>query len=296
MKQILNPYVSRALVRRWPFRGQNRIANLLGLNFASLPDGDLVEAEDGRRFKIHSDGMYWRLFLDGTYNAEETDMMRRLVGKGDIVADIGANFGWYTTLFSKCVGENGHVFAFEPTPTIHAELREHIALNDCTSNVTLNDCGLGNMRSEKTIFTFKGLPHGHSSLSTLGREDTVASEINIVTLDEYINENNIARIDWAKIDVEGSEMMVLEGAKNLLASNNAPMWIIEMNQVTSGAFGYNPQDLLNYLVDQAQYDSFIVFRDDKFSQLEQFDDVNHGEMVICAKRLIHSERISGILC
>ncbi len=290
----MDPYRVRRMVRCWPFRGRYRLARLLGLHVATLPEGDVVRVEDGRRFRIHRDGMYFRLFMEGSYHTEETEMFRLVVRPGDVVADIGANFGWYTTLFARIVGPTGRVHAFEPSPRIVDEFAEQVALNCLPHVVVLNQLALGDEPGKKTLHTFSGLPHGCSSLSTLGRDDATDFEVEVVTLDDYMENAHIDGLDLAKCDVEGAEMSVLAGAQKLLVSERAPIWLIEMNENTSCAFGYVPGDALQYLANVAGYDTFLAYRRRRFVALADAEAYEHGEVILCARAELHEHRLPAL--
>jgi len=67
-----------------------------------LPDNVLVYATDGRKFHINlNERIYRSLYFLGVYEPNENKILSRIIRPGNIVTDIGANFGWYTTLFAK---------------------------------------------------------------------------------------------------------------------------------------------------------------------------------------------------
>lgn len=293
----MNPYLARTIIRHWPFRGKTRLLpSLLGLNVSTLPEGDIVEANDGRRFRIHRDGMYWKLFKDGSYNLDETEMLRLVAHPGDIIADVGANFGWYTTLFARIVGPKGHVHAFEPSPRIFCELQENVELNELSSVVSLNQFALGKQQGYSTLYTFSGLPHGHSSLCDLDRNDAASCEVEVRTLDDYLRYTGVPRLHLVKCDVEGSEMAVLEGAKEVIGSENPPLWAIEMNDKTSAKFGCAPPDFLKFLSEVGGYDTFLAYRSRSFVSLESFDAYKPGETLLCGRSKSHpGERLAKFI-
>src|SRR5439155_8525308 len=94
-----------------------------------IPDGCVVRARHGLKVRVHADGMYTRLFLFGEYEPANSEIYRRLVHPGDVVFDVGANFGWYTGLLARQVAPRGKFHAFEPLPTVAALTRDTIAMN-----------------------------------------------------------------------------------------------------------------------------------------------------------------------
>lgn len=69
------------------------------------------------------------LSLKGVHEEFETELVKRMIKRGDVVLDIGANIGYYTLIFAKIVGEDGKVFAFEPDPTNFALLKRNVEIN-----------------------------------------------------------------------------------------------------------------------------------------------------------------------
>ena len=66
----------------------------------------------------------------GRYEPQETQLLRQLLGPGDVFADVGANWGYYTLAAASFVGETGRVVAFEPEPRLFALLEANVAAND----------------------------------------------------------------------------------------------------------------------------------------------------------------------
>jgi hypothetical protein len=150
------------------------------------------------------------------------------------------------------------------------------------------------------LYTFGDLPHLCSALTNFGRTDTRSWEVKVVTLDELFESGILPQVDIIKVDVEGSEMSVLNGASRLL-SNLPPIWILEMNDMTSRAFNYRPADLLYRLQEYADYEfvriptpwSLPLTR--KYAQsMFSPEDYEDGDNVICYVREIHCERLKGL--
>ncbi|MCA9582180.1 MAG: FkbM family methyltransferase, partial [Myxococcales bacterium] len=224
------------------------------------------------------------------YAASETRMMRYLVLPGDTVADIGANFGWYTTLFAQAVGPDGKVLAFEPATRTHAELREHVEMNDLDARVVRIKNGLGKEPGSFTLHSFPGQGHGLSSLSALGESEVETETIEVVTLDSVARERGVGRFDLLKVDVEGAEWDVFRGAGEVLSKH--PLIAVEINEHTAAHFGYRPNDMLWWLGSIHGYNAFFAYRRDHFVELTSPDDARHAEMIICARKEVHGDRIA----
>lgn len=226
-------------VRRWGRR-------VLG---GRLPE--MIAQCDGHRFIVpHGDKMYASVFLEGLYEPGVSVFMRRWLRSGDTVADIGANHGWFSLLMAAVVGEAGTVLAFEPMPAMVGAWRRNFALNPHLS-AELSTTALGADAGSLDIHLFRGLPHGHASMSTLGRSDYVATTVAVDRLDEHVG--RASTVDFIKLDVEGSELAVLRGAEGLISGRRSPSWLIEVNYTTADACGYAPGDIVEYLMERHPY-------------------------------------------
>ena len=146
--------------------------------------------------------------LLGRYEPQQSALFERTLKPGDTVFDVGAHAGYYTLLASRLVGPEGHVFAFEPNPRNLACLRRHVRLNRC-DNVTVVEAAVARHTGAMRFDTSRG--SGRGRLCADG-----AAEVATVSLDQFAEERGIVP-SLIKIDVEGSEVEVLEGARRLLA-------------------------------------------------------------------------------
>jgi FkbM family methyltransferase len=181
----------------------------------------------------------------GVYEPVETNLVRERVTAGNIAVDIGANFGWYTTLFSDLVGPTGLVHAFEPVPDTFEVLKTNCRLNACR-NVLLNNCALGDRDGTAMIHQFPGEPSGHASLLERPNGSSVASVCTIQTLDDYmVRFNRVCH--FIKCDVEGAELAVLRGASALIRTSK-PLILLEVNTNTLVLAGHGPVSLLRFIL------------------------------------------------
>jgi FkbM family methyltransferase len=271
-----------------PFKGKERILTFLLKTYKILhntPEKIIMTASDGRRFNADLyDRIYSSLYFTGYYEKNETLYMERAIQKGDIVLDIGANFGWYTTLFSKLVGERGQVHVFEPVPWIFELLISNVQLNNLPDNINLNNVALGDREEEIGINVFKSLSHGHASISSLGRNDNEVFPAKMERLDDYLKKNlHDKNIRLIKMDVEGAEMLVIKGSENLLRNANNIKIIFEINFETSSAFGYAPVDLFMQLSEYGFGDFNKIIRGGKPQEIEDLNIIEHGDNIVCSK-------------
>ncbi|PEC08072.1 FkbM family methyltransferase [Bacillus toyonensis] len=238
----------------------------------------IVHLQDGRKF-------YWNpnsydslngFIRIGNWEPESVHILEKLIKDGDCVVDVGANFGWYTTLFANYTGSKGKVHSFEPLKHMNNELISNVNLNEY-QNVTINELGLGEANSLKKFYYPKTRGSMFSSLKKHSKNnDYIEYTCRFITLDSYIKDNNINCIDLIKLDVEGAELLVLNGAKNLLSSKKAPILTLEVSQSLSSSFNYTPKYLEDFLK-QYNYLLFTISKELKLkpvSSLEGLETLN----------------------
>lgn len=146
----------------------------------------------------------------GSYELEKRLLFERIVQVNDIVYDIGAHVGFYTLLAAKLVYKYGRVFAFEPHPRNVLYLKEHLRINNI-SNVEIVARVVADIDGETYFDIESGSFQGH-----IVREGTTC--LPKIGLDSHVFSHGIPLPNCIKIDVEGSELLVLTGAREILTS------------------------------------------------------------------------------
>jgi FkbM family methyltransferase len=164
----------------------------------------------GRGFDSMASGL---VFGKG-YEVGTTKLFQKLVKSGMNIIDIGAHIGYYTVLASRLVGENGKVWAFEPEPRNFSELRKNIILNQ-SNNVSYYRMAVGDkIKMSELYYSTKW--SGECSLVEIKQRPKDKVSVEVVTLDEALKDHHV---DIIKMDVDGGEMMVLDGARKLIEQN-----------------------------------------------------------------------------
>lgn len=136
------------------------------------------------------------------------------LAEGDYVLDAGANIGMFSVIASHAVGVSGKIFAFEPLQEISNVLEENIRKNNCT-NISIENKILG--ETNKEVEFFYNLDSNYNAASkTLKHDGDKVVHLEQVTLDTYVEKNNITKVDFIKADIEGAERDLLKGAEMTL--------------------------------------------------------------------------------
>ncbi len=174
-----------------------------------------------------------RMFYLNWHDRSETRLLERMIRPGWVAFDVGANFGYYTLLFARLVGPTGCVYSFEPASANYERLRRNIALNN-VSNVRAYRVALGDRCGEASLIAHST---GNPAEIRVGRTDEQGSETTaLTTLDQAVEAERLRRLDFIKVDIEGSELRFLAGAKKTL-SQFRPMMMIETHPAALGGFG-----------------------------------------------------------
>ena len=144
----------------------------------------------------------------GSYELEKQQLFEKTIQAGKVVFDLGANVGFYTLLSSVLVGSKGKVVAFEPLPRNLVFLRQHMSINH-VDNVTIMDAAVSDTTG---TITFDTGPH--SSMGKIAENGTL--KVTTVVLDTLFEMGEIPAPDYMKIDIEGAELMALQGATRVL--------------------------------------------------------------------------------
>lgn len=147
----------------------------------------------------------------GEFSEGEVAMFRQLLHPGDVVVEAGANFGTHTVAMAQMVGAQGAVFAFEPQRLVYQVLTANVALNSLY-NVTTLHAGLGAKPGSIRVPALDPA-HGHNfgGLSISGH--AAGEEVAVLTVDSM----GLPQCSLLKVDVEGMEYEVLEGARQTIA-------------------------------------------------------------------------------
>ncbi len=179
------------------------------------------------------------------YEPIETAFFKRNVRAGHRVIDIGANIGYYTLIFARQVGSEGHVYGFEPEPENFALLTRNVALNKY-SNVTLENAAISSSEGILDLYLNEN-NRGDHQLYDAGDARTCV-RVKTTSIDAYFQRQDIP-IDFIKMDIQGWEPAAIEGMKELLVANHHLVLVTEFWPQGMVAAGHDPGTFISSLVE-----------------------------------------------
>ncbi len=194
------------------------------------------------KFWIQSHQSYW-LFKNYIMDYDEFVFIEKLSRKGDVIFDIGANIGVYSMWFDKSIKGEGRIFSFEPDSNNLKKFQYNLKLNNNVNAIKLYDCAVSN--SKGFIEFFSGLDE-QSSISFATDQDYNSTKVETISIDDFCNENAISIINYLKIDVEGAEYLVLEGANGMLSNQAIKIIQLELNDHISN-FNFKIEDVVKMM-------------------------------------------------
>jgi FkbM family methyltransferase len=231
------------------------------------------------------------IYANRIWESIETRLITANVRPGDMVIDLGANIGYYTTICSRLVGPTGQVHAFEPDDKNFLTLQLNLALNNIQNvkpvkAVVSDSEGIAvfELRSQVNDGAHM-VVHGDSQAEG-GFARTCHPKL---TLDQYLKHNpQIDRINFIKMDTQGSEPFILKGAQDAIRSNrNHLKMVIEFDPVWVQSIGG---------VDPVEYLSWIESMGFKLFHIDKLSDsvVQLGDKKVFVERVKASDGVSWV--
>jgi len=240
-------------------RGKFRLLNEIYFKFLS-PKGEkwiTSSLSYGLRMKINiAEFLQAHLYLFGSYELPTVKFIRSFLSQGGTALDIGAQIGYLTLVCATAGERKTRVFSFEPEPVNIGQFQTNVGLNNL-NNVTLVPKAVSSQPGVIKLYLSNDFNSG--THSTIADDPNVSSqfvEVPCITLDDFVSENDLRTVDLIKIDVEGAELEVIQGAANILQSKY-PTLIIELSEGIQASRGYSTP-AFNQMMSDFGYSPYLI--------------------------------------
>ena len=190
----------------------------------------MINVKNGCKLHLipNDPGISLELTRFGIHEPVTTQIVQEKIKPGMICLDCGGNIGYYATLESNLVGKEGRVIAIEPSPVNVKYLEKNLKLQN-QENFEVHNLACGNTDGEITFVV-----HKISNMCRVANEGETESEdkkfvkIPVKKLDTFLADKKLPRLDLLRMDIEGSELRLFEGAVKTIRKYK-PMIQIELH-------------------------------------------------------------------
>ena len=222
----------------------------------------------------------WKLILDkddvamsgylalGSYEPETIKHFKDSLKEGATAVDIGTNIGYYTIIAGKKIGPRGKVFAYEPNKDSFSLLKQNIEINNFC-NVTPLNIALSDSSGERVLyFGDNKCTHSFADNRKTGKNQVVTTD----TLDNSLKKYGSPRVDVIKMDIEGAEILALEGMTETIERSPGLIIFTEFYPKAIKRLGKSPIKFLERFR-ELNFSIFIISEDKKgLIPLKDFED------------------------
>ena len=226
------------------------------------------------------------LYFFGSYELPTLKLIKRLLKPSDMILDIGANVGYTSLTFAKFINDKGKIFSFEPEKKNYNTFLKNIKLNKF-NNIYPHKLAVAD--ENKSIKLYLSKSENDGIHSTLLHTDTLSEnyeEVEAVKMDDFVKNNNITKVNFVKIDVEGAEIDVINGMKQVM-SDNQPVIILELVESLQKLKNLTTSEFKKILFNEYNYYPFII-SDKGFISKCDLDSKHESDNVV----FIHKDKIN----
>ena len=202
------------------------------------------------------------------YESLETLFVQNTIKRSMTIIDVGANIGYYTTIFSQ-LSQNGTIYAFEPDAINFSLLQRNCETNKL-NNVKLYNYACGNVNKTESLFISKDNKGDHRTYKVDG-EERESNHIKMIRLDDFLPV--IPKLDFVKLDIQGYEFEAIRGMNDIIIKHK-PIILLEFWPDGLIANNVKPNDFLEHLYD-LNYDIHSLSSIDSNYKLEKIDIADH---------------------
>ena len=238
--------VASGIIRRLPV-GRFRIMNLLakGINWPVFAAPAMAENRGCELVFDLRDSIARELYFTGSYEPQETLLVKATLCEGMTFLDVGAHLGYFTALAAYIVGNRGRVISLEPDPRMFAKLK-WIADRNQLSQVTPIQVAAA---ENEGILKLEGFDesagnYGLSKLADGNADGQCIFDVRAASIDRILDDLGVYQVDLVKMDIEGAEQLAIRGMSKGLSAHRYRNIIIELHPQTLQQRGVQVEDVL----------------------------------------------------
>lgn len=201
---------------------------------------NIIEAKHGKFLVLPNDALGKALIENHDFEPHFYNVVKNIVKDGDTCLDCGANLGYHSVALSKLVGRTGRVISFEPLRIIYQQLNGNVFLNDLR-NVYCVNAAIGN-ENKMIQMDFVDVDATQINIGAT-KVGTGGDVVEMIRIDDIISNG----VSFMKVDVQGSELLLLAGAETLI-KNSRPIMFVEVENNWLSCFNESSESLLNKLL------------------------------------------------
>jgi FkbM family methyltransferase len=233
-----------------------------------------------------------RIFFFGLYEPAESYVVSKLLKPGMTFIDAGANVGQYTLLAARAVGPSGKVIAFEPVPSNYERVCRHVSENGL-NNVSVKRNALWHESTPLSLGLHRTMSDNQGAFSVAEGGSSSAFIVDAITLDDFVMEAGIARVDFIKMDIEGAELFALRGMLKTL-DRDGPTLLVEIRDDTFVRMGYDPMALWSEVFAPRGYSAWVIGQSAQDSYpVRDLRDVRQANVIFHRGNALPPELLNG---
>ena len=189
--------------------------------------------------------------MKGVWEPHVSEAVLKVVKPGNVVVEVGANYGYYTLKMAHRVGPTGKILSYEANPDVFRALRKSIVVNDFESRVILSKKAVSDKAHEAFLVYNMGNVGGGYIVNDPAKDfkkkcssDPMCHSVDVTTLNEALS--GVENVHVLRMDAEGSEILILQGAERLLESSPDLTVVMEWDQSMMKRYG-SIDSLINLL-------------------------------------------------
>jgi FkbM family methyltransferase len=214
---------------------------------------------------LNDPGISRTLIHFGTREKDHIYILNKELSSGSVIIDLGANIGYYALMEANIVGNDGYVYALEPSPSNVDMLRKNISLNNYNGIVEVYQMGGSNKTGKEKFYTsemsnlgtfFPTKYYGESSVT----KSSPSIYIKTITIPDFIVDKK--PIDFIRMDIEGYEVEVFEGMMPMLENKSfSPKILFETHRPKYDDNHHSMRKVLLQMFEYGYYPKIIVSND-----------------------------------